>query len=143
MTPSQPEPERAALTAARGSQGLLGPLFSRLPVLFAVGLAISLVMVARSQVSGDQLNMLARGWLFTHGEWVQFGLTTSANGKTPGGLGSVFSGAALLVWRDYRAPALLILLSHVLAYVLLDRTLRRALGERERLLFCVFYWLNP
>jgi len=143
MTPSQPEPERAAPTAARGRQGLLGPLFSRLPVLFAVGLAISLVMVARSQVSGDQLNMLARGWLFTHGEWVQFGLTTSANGKAPGGLGSVLSGAALLVWRDYRAPALLILLSHVLAYLLLDGTLRRALGGRERLLFCVLYWLNP
>jgi hypothetical protein len=87
--------------------------------------------------------MLARGWLFTHGEWVQFGMTTSANGKEPGGLISLLAGLPLLLWRDYRAPALLILVSHVLAYLLLDRTLRGILSARERLLFCVLYWLNP
>jgi hypothetical protein len=130
-------------SAPAGREDLFGPLLSRIPVLFAVGLAVSALMVARSQVSGDQLNMLARGWLFTHGDWVQFGLTTSANGKAPGGLISLLTGVPLLLWRDYRAPAVLILLSHVLAYWLLDRTLRRFFGERERLLFCALYWLNP
>jgi len=135
--------EDAGRPAGREPENLFGPLFSRLPILFALGLAISLLMVARSQVSGDQLNALARGWLFTHGEWIQFGLTTSANGKAPGGLSAALSGVALLAWRDYRAPALLILLSHVVGYLLLDRTWRRLLGVRERLLFCVLYWLNP
>jgi hypothetical protein len=135
--------ENSAAPTGREDENLFGPLFSRLPILFALGLAISLLMVARSQVSGDQLNGLARGWLFTHGEWIQYGLTTSANGKAPGGLSAALSGVALLAWRDYRAPALLILLSHVLAYLLLDRTLGRVLGGRERLLFCVLYWLNP
>jgi hypothetical protein len=143
MTRPHLEPDDLAPAAAPGRETLLGPIFSRLSVLFVLGLVLSLLMVARSQVSGDQLNMLARGWLFTHGEWVQFGLTTSANGKAPGGLASLLSGMPLLVWRDYRAPALLILLSQVVAYLLLDGTLRRALGERERLLFCVLYWLNP
>jgi hypothetical protein len=143
MKPRQVESGNPATPGTRGRAALLGPIFSRLPVLFAVGLAISLVMVARSQVSGDQLNMLARGWLFTHGEWVQFGMTTSANGKEPGGLISLLAGLPLLLWRDYRAPALLILASHALAYFLLDRTLRGILSARERLLFCVLYWLNP
>lgn len=143
MTPRQPEIQHALAAASRGSERLLGPIFSRLPVLFAIGLAISLLMVAHSQVSGDQLDMLARGWLLTHGEWVQFGMTTSANGKEPGGLISLLAGLPLLLWRDYRAPALLILASQVLAYVLLDRTLRSILTVRERLLFCVLYWLNP
>ncbi len=130
--------------AARGGTiQPLGPLLSRVSVLFALGLAISLLMVGRSQVGGDQLDMLARGWLFTHGDWLQFGMTTSANGKTPGGLTSLLAGLPLLVWRDYRSPALLILLSHVLAYDLLDRTVRGLLGRSERLLFAVLYWLNP
>ncbi len=143
MKPRQVESGNLAPPGARGRAALFGPIFSRLPVLFAVGLAISLVMVARSQISGDQLNMLARGWLFTHAEWVQFGMTTSANGKEPGGLISLLAGLPLLLWRDYRAPALLILASHALAYLLLDRTLRAILSARERLLFCVLYWLNP
>ena len=122
---------------------MLGPLFSRVSFLFAFGLAVSLLMVARSQVGGDQLDMLARGWLFTHGDWLQFGMTTSANGKTPGGLTSLLAGLPLLVWRDYRSPALLILLSHVVGYALLDRTVRGLLTRTERLLFAVLYWLNP
>src|SRR5512136_699829 len=143
MKPHQVETGDPAPPGARGREALLGPIFSRLPVLFAIGLAISLLMVARSQVGGDQLNMLGRGWLFVHGDWVQFGMTTSANGKSPGGLTTLLAGAPLLLWRDYRAPALLILLSHVLAYFVLDRTLRRILSGPERLLFGVLYWLNP
>ncbi len=127
----------------RGARDLLGQPLSRVWVLFAVGLAVSLLMVVRSQVGGDQLDMLARGWLFTHGDWVQFGATTSANGKTPGGLSAVVNGVPLMVWRDYRSPALLILLSHVLAFALLDRTLRGILTPVERLLFAILYWLNP
>ena len=143
MTSRQPELKDPVLPAAWKGERLLGPVFSRISVLFALGLAISLFMLFRSQVSGDQLNMLARGWLLTQGDWVQFGMTTSANGKEPGGLISLLAGVPLLLWRDYRAPALLILASHVLAYLLLDRVLRGILTVRERLLFCVLYWLNP
>jgi hypothetical protein len=55
-------------------------------------------MVFRSQVEGDTLNMLARGWRFAFaGEWLQYGLPTSAGGKSPGGLLSLLVGLPLLV----------------------------------------------
>ncbi len=111
---------------------------------FVVGVAASLVMAMRSQAGGDQLNLLARGWLLAErGTWLQYGTTTSANGKNPGGLTTLLVGAPLMVWRDYRAPALLLLLGHVAAYLLLDRVVRRSLTPAERRLFAVLYWLNP
>src|ERR1044072_176041 len=75
--------------------------------IFAAGLALSAVMVARSQVGGDQLNLLAP------------------------------------VWRDFRAPAVVVLAFHVLAFLVLDRSLCRVLSPGERVLLAVFYWLSP
>jgi len=112
--------------------------------LFAVGLLIAVLMLARSQVGGDQLNLLARGWLLAdEGRWISYGNPMSTGGKAPGGITSVLVGLPLMVWRDHRAPSVLILLCHVLAYWLLDRTLKRILSPRERVLLAVFYWLNP
>lgn len=113
------------------------------PLILLVGLLISLLLVARSQVSGDQLNMLARGWLFTQGEWVHIGMTTSANGKAPGGALSLLAGVPLLLWADFRALALLVALAHLAGFLLLDQLLRRHLGEVERRLFALAYWLGP
>jgi hypothetical protein len=111
---------------------------------FLVGLAISVAMVARSQVGGDQLNLLARGWLLAdQGRWISYGNPMSTGGKAPGGITSVLVGVPLMIWRDHRAPTALILLFHVLAYWLLDRTLRRIVSPAERVLFALLYWLNP
>src|SRR5215203_1878114 len=112
--------------------------------LFAVGLAIAVLMLARSQVGGDQLNLLARGWLLAdEGRWISYGNPMSTGGKAPGGITSLLVGFALMLWRDHRAPTLVILLCHVLAYLILDRTLRRVFGPRERVAFALLYWLNP
>ncbi|HET9225477.1 MAG TPA: hypothetical protein VFR31_02330 [Thermoanaerobaculia bacterium] len=111
---------------------------------FALGLAISIWMVARSQVGGDQLNLLARGWLLAdEGRFISYGNPMSTGGKAPGGITSLLVGLPLMVWRDHRAPTLVILVCHVLAFLILDRTLRRVFGPRERVLFAVLYWLNP
>lgn len=113
-------------------------------ILFAVGLVISLGMVARSQVGGDQLNLLGRGWLLAEkGQWISYGNPMSTGGKAPGGITSLLVGLPLMVWRDHRAPTLVILLFHVAAFLLLDRTLRRIFSPRERVLFAILYWLNP
>ncbi|MGH6958963.1 MAG: hypothetical protein ACREE7_00615, partial [Dongiaceae bacterium] len=65
--------------------------------LFAMGLALSAWMVARSQVGGDQLNLLARGWLLVEeGVWVPYGNPTSSGGAQPGGLTSLL--VALPLW---------------------------------------------
>lgn len=112
--------------------------------LVGVGAFIGLVMVFRSQVAGDQINMLLRGWLLAvQGEWVPFGLHTSAGGFAPGGLTSLLAGLPMMVWQDYRAPALLIWLGHLLAWIALDRTLGPALGRSGRLLLVALYWMSP
>jgi hypothetical protein len=112
--------------------------------LFAVGLLIAILMLVRSQVGGDQLNLLARGWLLAaEGKWISYGNPMSTGGKAPGGITSLLVGLPLLLWQDHRAPSAVILLFHVLAYWILDGTLRRILSPRERVLLAVLYWLNP
>lgn len=140
---------------ARGGSPLAPFMVRAIPLLFrhevltrwslvGLGAAISLVMVARSQVGGDQLNLLARGWLLAErGEWVQFGMPTSAGGLAPGGLTSLVVGVPLLLWQDFRAPTLLLWLSHLVALLVLDRSLGRALGRHGRLLLAVLFWLSP
>jgi len=112
--------------------------------IFALGLALSVLFWTRQAVGGDQLNLLARGWLLAvDGVWIPYGNPMSTGGATPGGLTSLLVGLPLLVWRDYRAPSVVILLCHALAFLVLDRALRPLLNERERLLFALLYWLNP
>ena len=113
-------------------------------IVFAVGLAFTWIYWSRSQVAGDQLNMLARGWLLmAEGEWIPFGLGTSAGGKAPGGLTSLIVGLPLMVWQNHRAPTLVIVLLNLVGYFLLDRLVARELGPQARLLFAIVYWLNP
>jgi hypothetical protein len=117
-----------------------------LPFLFALGLVISVLMIARSQVDGDALCLLARGWLLAKkGIWAPFGnpAATSCGGYVPGGLTALVVGLPLTVWMDHRAPVVLILICHVIAYLLLDRLLKETLGSRARLVFAIIYWLNP
>ena len=112
--------------------------------LFALGLAVSAILLIRALPAGDQLNLLARGWLLAdQGIFISYGNPMSTGGKAPGGITTVLVGLPLEVWSDHRAPTVVILLFHVLAYWLLDRTLRRVLGPGERVLFAVLYWLNP
>ncbi|MFL6194172.1 MAG: hypothetical protein ACJ75H_08370 [Thermoanaerobaculia bacterium] len=113
-------------------------------LLFGIGLAIGIVMLVRSQVGGDQLNLLARGWLLAaEGKWISYGNPMSTGGKAPGGITSILVGLPLFLWRDHRAASALVLVFHVLAYLILDATLKRTLSPFERVLLAVFYWLNP
>jgi hypothetical protein len=112
-------------------------------VLFSVGIAISLVMVYRSQLGGDQINMLIRGWFFAFDDWQHVGQPTSAGGLAPGGLIGLLVGLPLKIWPDDRAATLLIWILGVAGYLILDRLVGRAFGNRGRILFAVFYWLNP
>lgn len=113
-------------------------------LIIVIGLAASAVMVSRSQVGGDQLNMLSRGWLWAvEGQLVPYGLPTSAGGKAPGSLTSFVVGVPLRLWQHHRAPTLLLFAAHFIGYLLLDRMLGRELGAQGRLLFAILYWINP
>jgi hypothetical protein len=112
--------------------------------VFALGLLLSLLLALRSQVGGDQLNLLARGWLLLErGEWVPYGNPSSSGGAVPGGVTALLVAAPMALWRHHRAAVLGLLLTQVLAFALLDRWLGEALARRERRLFAVVYWLSP
>lgn len=120
------------------------PYALALAAMFGWGLAASLVMVARSQVGGDQLNLLARGWLWAaEGNFIPFGNPLSTGGNAPGAITTVLVGLPFFVWRDHRAATVLVLLFHLAAYAILDRLVVRLLGPRARLPFALLYWLNP
>lgn len=112
--------------------------------VLAAGLAVSVVLVAHAQASGDQLNLLARGWLLAaRGELVAYGNPLSSGGNGPGPATSVVVGLPLLVAMHHRAPVVLVWLCHLGALLLLDRALRPALTPLERAAFAVVWWLNP
>lgn len=113
-------------------------------LLVLAGLLLSAWMVAHTQLGGDQLNLLARGWLWAaEGQLVPYGNPLSSGGNGPGAVTTVLVGAPLFVWMDPRAPVALIWLCHLAAFFLLDRALRPHLSDTERLAFVAVYWLNP
>lgn len=110
----------------------------------ALGLAVPFALLPLARPGGDQLNLLARGWLLAeHGVVVERGNPLSSGGHAPGALTSVLVGAPLAIWRDHRAPIVLIALFHVAALLLLDRSLRDLLTPIERAAFAVIYGLSP
>jgi hypothetical protein len=120
----------------------------RLPLawwgLFLVGCTISLVMVLHSRLGGDQGLMLQLGWqLVVNGEWLQYGMPTSAGGRSPGGLTGLFTALPLYVWQDYRAVALFTVGLHTVAFFLLIKITRPALTKHGVWLLLIFVWLNP
>ena len=114
--------------------------------LFIVGLIIALFMLTRSQIERDGLALIARGWLLVYkGVWVPFGnpVAATSGGYLPGGLTAVLFGLPLAVWPDHRAAAIPILITHIAAYLLMDRLVRESFDDRARLVFALLYWLNP
>lgn len=113
-------------------------------LLVASGLALSLALAWRCQVGGDQLNLLARGWLFAaRGELVPYGNPLSSGGVGVGPATSWLVGLPLALVPHHRAPVALIWLTHLVAYALLDRRLRAAVSPWQRTAFALVYWLNP
>ncbi len=112
--------------------------------IFLLGCALSVLMALRSQVDGDQSLMLDLGWrLLTNGEWLQYGMPTSAGGRSPGGLTGLLVAFPLYLWPDHRALALLTAVVHAVAFLLLVRAVRPALTPQAIWLLLLFVWLNP
>ncbi len=109
-----------------------------------VGVALTVALVPLSKVSGDQLNLLARGWLLAaRGELVPYGNPLSIGGNGPGPVTSWLVGLPLMVARDFRAPIALVALTHLLALLLLDRATRDVFTPIERATFVVLFALLP
>jgi len=111
---------------------------------FGFGLSVGVLMVANSQLTGDQVQMLNLGWQLSHNHrWISHGMITSAGGFSPGGFAGLLIAAPLMLWNDYRAPALFILLLNAGAFLLLVRALRAALTPFGVQLLLVLGWLSP
>jgi hypothetical protein len=112
--------------------------------LFALGFSIGLLMVFNSQLSGDQLPMLGLGWELAHNHvWIPHGMLTSAGGYSPGGLIGLLTGAQVMIWNDYRSPALFILIFNGGAFLFLMRALKPALTDFGQFLLLPLVWLSP
>ena len=112
--------------------------------IFGLGLALSIVMALRSQVEPDQVNQLRFGWWWVaHGVIMPHGMPTSAGGFSPGGMITLVSGIPLMIWWDFRALALSIVVINMAAFLFLERSIRPALGSRGRWLLLLLLWLGP
>jgi hypothetical protein len=134
---------QAVIAATRGAAVRSG-VSAKFVSWFVLGLSIGLLMVANSQLTGDQAQLLNLGWQLAHHHiWLPHGMITSAGGFSPGGFAGVLVAAPLYLWNDYRAPALFILMCHAGAFLLLVRTLKPALTELGPYLLLVLLWLSP
>ena len=112
--------------------------------IFGLGLAVSVVMALRSQVQADQVNQLRFGWLWIAQNVVlPHGMPTSAGGYSPGGLITLVTAAPLAIWWDFRALALSMVFINLLAFLVLERSVRPALGTNGRWLLLLLLWLAP
>jgi hypothetical protein len=133
----------AVIAATRGVAIRCGARASFLS-WFALGLAIGALMVANSQLSSDQAQLLNLGWQLAHNHvWVPHGMLTSAGGFSPGGFSGLLVALPLYLWNDYRSPALFTLLLHAGAFLLLVRALKPALTDFGRYLLLILVWLSP
>ena len=113
---------------------------------FLIGLAISVLMLVRSQVNDDAFYLLSRGWLLAkHGVLAPIGNAAAerAGGFVPGSLSAIVTGVPLMLWMDHRAPVILVLITHIIAYLLLDRVIKAECDDRARLILAIVFWLNP
>lgn len=108
------------------------------------GLLMSLVFFQFQILTGDQTQMLYKGYLGVYeGVWLSYGNAASAVGNVPGSLSAWLIGGPLLLWDSPYAPVLLLLAMRLVGFLLFDAVIRQVFGDRVRLLFLVLCWLNP
>lgn len=115
-----------------------------LGLIFMLGLALALMYANNQILTGDQMQMLHKGYLGAYQNiWQAFGNAASAVGNVPGSLSAWLIGGPLLLWDNPWAPMLLLLALRVVSFLLFDSVLRGIFSAPVRILFAVLYWLNP
>ena len=112
--------------------------------ILCAGAALQILLWSRQWIYGDQYALLLAGiGVLETGDLPPFAKTMSGGGRVPGALLPLLVAAPLQVWADYRAPGLLIGLSHVAAVAVLAVCIGRALGLRFLAAYLAVYWLSP
>ncbi len=113
------------------------------------GLLISLIFFQLQLLTGDQTQMLYKGYLGAYeGVWLSYGNAASAVGNVPGSLSAWLIGGPLLLWDSPYAPMVLLLVMRLVGFLLFDAVIRQVFvdpvsKDNARLLFLVLCWLNP
>jgi hypothetical protein len=109
-----------------------------------LGLLLSLLYAEHQVLTGDQTQMLYKGYLGAlQGTWLSYGNAASAVGNVPGSLSAYLVGLPLTLWYSPYAPMLLLLAMRLVSYLLFDNIIQQLFAPRIRLLFMLLYWLNP
>ena len=115
-----------------------------LAALLTLGLCLQVFLWSRHWIYGDQYALLTPAMEYVRsGELAPVSKGMSGGGRIPGTLLQLLVGIPLRLWEDYRAPALAVGLSHVVAVTLLVSTVTSALGTRFAAFFAAVYWLSP
>nr|WP_233267807.1 3-deoxy-D-manno-octulosonic acid transferase [Aeromonas veronii] len=108
------------------------------------GLLLSWLFSDHQLLTGDQTQMLYKGYLGAYGGvWLSYGNAASAVGNVPGSLSAWLIGGPLLLWDSPYAPMVLLLAMRLVGFLLFDAVIRQVFDDRVRLLFLVLCWLNP
>jgi hypothetical protein len=126
--------------------GAISRLDSRklLLVLVVAGLLLQWAAWSRQGLGDDQRILLALGQELASGENLRpLGKPMSSGMQIPSTLQQIIVGAPLLLWDDYRAPALLVAICHLAALIIFFRTARSLAGSRLAAALAIVLWFCP
>ncbi len=117
-------------------------------LLFGLGLLIGLFfsfLYANHQIlTGDQFQMLEKGYLGAHkGLWQSYGNAASAVGNVPGSLSALVVGVPLMLWDSPWAPMVFLIALHLASFLLFNAVIKQIFNPTIQLIFLLLYWLNP
>ncbi|NOQ32271.1 MAG: 3-deoxy-D-manno-octulosonic acid transferase [Helicobacteraceae bacterium] len=112
--------------------------------IFALGLLFSYFYATNQILTGDQTQMLQKGYLGAYtNSWLSYGNEASTVGNVPGSLSAYIIGLPIAFWDSPYAPMVFLVLLHVVSFLLLDSVIKEVYDKNIRLIFLLLYWLNP
>ena len=109
-----------------------------------VGLLISVYYSMHQILSGDQIQMLQKGYLAAHQNiWLHYGNAASAMGNVPGTLSTLLIALPLQIVDSPYSPMVLLLALRLVGFLLFDAIIKKIFSLQVRILFLLICWLNP
>ena len=113
-------------------------------LLLILGLALSLFYAQHQILTGDQMQMLYKGYMGAYNNiWINYGNAASAVGNVPGSMISYVVALPVMIYDSPMSPMLFLIFLHLASYFLLDSVIKDIFKTDARLIFLVLYWLNP
>jgi hypothetical protein len=113
-------------------------------ILLTLGASISVYYSIHQIISGDQTQMLYKGYLAARSNiWLNYGNGASAMGNVPGSLSTLLIALPLKVIDSPYSPMILLLLLRLIGFLMFYSIIKRIFSSSIQLCFLLFCWLNP